>query len=105
MLSVLNDEQGQVHQIICSDFNDPDNLKEDIASYLRLLDKPVDTYVNNSGGPQGGPLIEADESEFRIAFERLLICNQIMAKAVFPGMKEKKAQGASSILFQHLLTK
>ena len=89
MLSVLNDEQGQVHQIICSDFNDPDNLKKDIASYLRLLDKPVDILVNNSGGPQGGPLIEADESEFRIAFERLLICNQIMAKAVFPGMKKK----------------
>ena len=89
VLSVLNDEQGQVHQIICSDFNDPDNLKKDVASYLRLLDKPVDILVNNSGGPQGGPLIEADESEFRIAFERLLICNQIMAKAVFPGMKKK----------------
>ena len=88
-LSLLNNEQGQIHQIICSDFNDPDNLKKDVGSYLGSLDKPVDILLNNSGGPHGGPLIEADESEFRDAFERLLICNQIMAKAVFPRMKEK----------------
>jgi 3-oxoacyl-[acyl-carrier protein] reductase len=44
--------------------------------------------VNNSGGPKGGALIDAVENEFRQAFERLLICNQILAKAVFPGMKE-----------------
>ena len=50
----------------------------------------VDILVNNSGGPHGGPLIEANEDEFRIAFERLLICNHILAKAVFPGMKEMK---------------
>jgi len=43
--------------------------------------------VNNSGGPHGGPLIEAKEDEFRLAFERLLICNQILAKAAVPGMK------------------
>ena len=49
----------------------------------------VDILVNNSGGPHGGPLIEADEDEFRTAFERLLICNHIMAKAVVPGMKDK----------------
>ena len=40
--------------------------------------------------PHGGPLIEADEDEFRVSFERLLICNHILAKAVVPGMKEIK---------------
>ena len=50
----------------------------------------MDILVNNSGGPHGGPLIDADEEEFRIAFERLLICNHILAKAVVPGMKKIK---------------
>ncbi len=88
-LSELNTERGQVHEIVCVDFNQPNNLKKKVASHLKSLEKPVDILVNNSGGPHGGLLIEADENEFRVAFERLLICNQIMAKAVFPGMREK----------------
>ncbi len=55
-------------------------MKENSCTY-RIL-------VNNSGGPHGGPLIEAKEDEFRIAFERLLICNQIMAQATVSGMKK-----------------
>ncbi len=88
-LSELNTERGQFHKIICVDFNQPNNLKKKVVSHLESLGKPVDILVNNSGGPHGGLLIEADENEFRVAFERLLICNQIMAKAVFPGMREK----------------
>ena len=80
---------GQNHQVVCADFNEPNELKERINAYINSLGKVVDILINNSGGPHGGPLIEADEDEFRIAFERLLICNQVMAKAVFPGMKKK----------------
>lgn len=88
-LLTLAEEHGQVHQTICADFNDPNSLKEKVNSHIRSLGKVVDILVNNSGGPHGGPMIEADEDEFRVAFERLLICNHIMAKAVFPGMREK----------------
>tara|TARA_B100001750_G_scaffold216742_1_gene201609 strand:- start:4005 stop:4604 length:600 start_codon:yes stop_codon:yes gene_type:complete len=72
------------------DFNKPEELKDKILKTLNSLDKSVDILVNNSGGPHGGPLIDADEEEFRIAFERLLICNHILAKAVVPGMKKIK---------------
>ena len=89
--SELNTDDNQIHGIICADFNHPNNLRNVINSYLETLDKPVDILINNSGGPPGGPLIEADEDEFRNAFERLLICNHIMAKAVFPGMREQRA--------------
>ena len=89
--SELNQKGNQNHQSICVDFDDPLDLKKKIKLYLGSLGKPVDILVNNSGGPHGGPLIEAEEEEFRIAFERLLICNHIMAKAIFPGMKENGA--------------
>ena len=76
---------------MCADFDDPETLKERVNSQISTLGKPVDILVNNSGGPHGGTLIEAEEDEFSIAFERLLICNHIMAKVVVPGMKEQRS--------------
>ena len=87
-LSELNEDNN--HSYVRANFDKPDELKENISIALKSLNKPVDILVNNSGGPHGGPLIEANEDEFRIAFERLLICNHILAKAVVPGMKEMK---------------
>ena len=87
--SELNTNHNQKHYSVCADFDNSIDLKNKIKMHLDSLGRSVDVLVNNSGGPQGGPLIEADENEFRTAFERLLICNHIMAKAVVPGMKEK----------------
>ena len=87
-LAELNNNQK--HSSVCANFDKPEQLKENISTALKSLNKPVDILVNNSGGPHGGPLIEANEDEFRVAFERLLICNHILAKAVVPGMKEMK---------------
>ena len=80
--------ESDQHSIVCADFNQPDELKIKINAFLDEYERSIDILVNNSGGPHGGPLIEAEEDEFRAAFERLLICNHIMAKAVVPGMKE-----------------
>ena len=75
----MNKEHNQEHHSICTDFDDPDDLKNKITMHIESIDKTVDILVNNSGD-RGGPLIEAEEDEFRIAFERLLICNHIMVK-------------------------
>ena len=87
-LSELSTDHGQVHFSLCADFNEPDQLKEKITNHMKVIVDQTNILVNNSGGPHGGALIDAKEDEFREAFERLLICNQIMAKAVVPGMKE-----------------
>ena len=87
--SELNTSHNQKHYSVCSYFDNSIDLKNKIKIHLDSLGRSVDVLVNNSGGPHGGPLIEADENEFRTAFERLLISNHIIAKAVVPGMKEK----------------
>ncbi|SUZ47715.1 uncharacterized protein METZ01_LOCUS569 [marine metagenome] len=87
-LTELSTEHGQNHATVCADFNKPDDLKQMIQSHLKESGYTYRILVNNSGGPHGGPLIEAKEDEFRIAFERLLICNQIMAQATVLGMKK-----------------
>ena len=86
-LSELSTNDGQTHFSLCADFNNPDQLKEKITGHMKVIVGHAHILVNNSGGPKGGALIDAVENEFRQAFERLLICNQILAKAVFPGMK------------------
>ena len=44
--------------------------------------------INNSGGPKGGPILNANISEFIEGFERHLICNHILAKTLIKGMKD-----------------
>ncbi|MDP6340055.1 MAG: SDR family oxidoreductase [Candidatus Marinimicrobia bacterium] len=84
-LGELSVAEGQNHSTVCADFNDIPSFKEKVKEHFT---KPVHILVNNSGGPHGGPLIDAQEEEFRVAFERLLIANQIMAQTIVPGMKE-----------------
>ena len=84
-LNNLSNKNGQIHSMICADFNNPEKLDEIVNNELN---KPVNILLNNSGGPHGGPLVDSSIDEFRDGFERLLICNQIMVKSVIEGMKK-----------------
>ena len=53
------------------------------------LNHPVHILINNTGGPPGGPIIEATEEAFLDTFNQHLICNHILAKAVIPSMKKE----------------
>ena len=47
-LSELNKEHNQEHHSICTDFDDPIDLKNKITMHIESLDKSVDILVNNS---------------------------------------------------------
>ncbi len=78
---------NQEHHTLQADFNKPEELKSALADYLKNEDA-VDILVNNSGGPPAGQAIDADETEYRIAFNRHVVCNQLLAQAVVPLMKK-----------------
>ncbi len=73
------------HDYLVADFSDPANLRAVITQYV--TEKNIDILVNNTGGPAGGPAINAGTDEFLSAFNSHLICNQILVQAVSPGMK------------------
>lgn len=83
-------KKEQSHSFIKADFNYANSLKTTVDNFINTLDKPVHILVNNSGGPKGGNILNADIDEFRQAFERLLIANQIITQAVAPLMKKNK---------------
>ena len=86
--SELDISKGQQHDYYQIDFSNPEKLKSVMP--LAVKNRDYDILVNNTGGPRGGAIIEADVNEFRNAFEQHLICNQLLVQAVFPAMKENK---------------
>ena len=84
----LNTDHGQKHEMIVADFSEPAQVKMAIDQFTAK--KKADILVNNTGGPPGGPAMDANVNEFLEAFNSHLICNQILAQALVPGMKKKE---------------
>lgn len=77
----------QAHDYLVADFTQAQDLKETVSTYLSTH-PPFHILINNTGGPAGGPIIDADLSEFERAYQMHLACNHLLAQAVVPGMKE-----------------
>lgn len=73
------------HATVEADFSQPNHVKEAIEKIVQ--NEPVHILVNNTGGPPGGPIADAEIQAFQNAFEQHLICNHILAQAVLPSMK------------------
>ena len=78
----------QQHNYLVADFSRPDEVGKVIRDHVSK--NPVHILVNNSGGPQAGPIIEATEEAFLNTFNQHLVCNHILTKAVVPSMKKEK---------------
>lgn len=76
---------GQKHSFLVADFSKPAELKKVIDTYIKE-GNTIHILINNSGGPKGGPIKDAHVDEFLAAFNQHLICNHILAQAVYPGM-------------------
>ncbi len=78
-------DDGQQHQYLVADYSRYQQVEEVVSAYLHK--HTIHILVNNSGGPAGGPVTEAEPGAFIAAFEQHLICNQILSRLVVPGMK------------------
>lgn len=73
---------------LSADYDRPDELRAAVSAYVAA--KPCTILINNTGGPPGGPIIDALAEEFLLAFNRHLVCNQILAQTLLPEMRAKK---------------
>ena len=87
VINSLNNDQGQSHNSVCVDFNDPHELQRVIHD---KLDKEIDILINNSGGPHGGLLENSSLEEFKVAFDRLMLSSQIISSFALGNMKKQK---------------
>lgn len=84
----LSTISGQMHDLLCADFSNPEQLKNELQKYLLNQTADVHILVNNTGGPQGGPIVTAKTDEFIQTFNNHLICNHILTQALVDGMKK-----------------
>jgi 3-oxoacyl-[acyl-carrier protein] reductase len=77
---------NQSHNYLVADFLEPNELK----NILQITDLQFHILVNNTGGPAGGPIFNAEIGEFEKAFTLHLKCNHILVQALVPFMKTAK---------------
>ncbi|MCX6147063.1 MAG: SDR family oxidoreductase [Candidatus Kapabacteria bacterium] len=78
----LNTHFGQKHNYIVADFSKPVEL----IKTLEFVNLPVLILVNNTGGPNGGPIMNAKIEDFESAFTNHLKCNHLLVQKFAPGM-------------------
>jgi 3-oxoacyl-[acyl-carrier protein] reductase len=81
---------GQKHDYLVADFNHPEDVLKIAGQYIEQNKVNFHILVNNSGGPPAGPITKAKIEDFRLAFERHLIVNQLLAGMLLEGMKKER---------------
>ncbi|MFN7728524.1 MAG: SDR family oxidoreductase [Bdellovibrio sp.] len=78
---------GTGHEVISADLSDLESLKK--AVLPKLAQMGVTILVNNSGGPKGGALIDADINEFEGAIRAHVLAAHLIVQTILPSMKSK----------------
>ncbi len=74
------------HRYLAVDFDNPKTLRDVVHEHL-ANHEPVHILLNNTGGPPGGAIADADTEAFTATFSRHLVCNHLLAQAVLPEMR------------------
>ena len=86
VINELEANEKQAHSFICADFDSSDVLINKVTDFVNE-NSPIHILVNNSGGPAPGPVLDSVPEEYIEGFNRHLINNHNLAKALIPGMK------------------
>lgn len=87
VLAALPTPAGQTHRYLVADYADPTHLAATVAADLAAHPAGYQILINNTGGPPAGPLLAAAPAAFEAAFRQHVVCNQLLAQALVPGMQ------------------
>ena len=82
----LDTSKGNSHRYVVADFTSRSELQTAGESALDIANGMIHILVNNTGGPPGGPIMDAELEAFDRAFGMHLIGNHILTRLVVPGM-------------------
>jgi len=84
VLTELPNNGSQQHDYIIADFSNP----QQVAEAVKATKNHYHILINNTGGPPGGPIVNAEIDAFAKAFTQHLQTNHVLTQATIPGMKE-----------------
>lgn len=87
-LAEIKELNNLEHACFQADFNDTDSLQEVAKQIAEAYS--VDILVNNTGGPPGGSIADAQINAFESAFRQHLLANHTLVQHLLPGMKSRR---------------
>lgn len=78
--------EQQHHHWLAADFAEVPSVEAAATTLTREDGRTFHILVNNTGGPPPGKAIDADARAYLAAFNAHVICAQVLAKALAPGM-------------------
>lgn len=94
---------GQTHRFVVADFSNWENVAEAAQQHVSAHG-PVHILVNNTGGPPAGALIESSQNDLASAFAQHVLCNQALAQATAPGMRDAQYGRIVNIISTSVVT-
>ena len=85
-LKDLPQKENQTHSFLVADFSNPNQVKETVSDYI-AKSNPIHIVINNTGGPPGGQIVDANSNEFISAMNLHLISYHEILQAILPKMK------------------
>ena len=86
-LATLPEVSSGSHDFAVADFSNSNNVSGVATDLVKTHE--FDILINNTGGPAGGPISEANTDAFIATFEQHLLCNHKLVQALLPGMRSK----------------
>ncbi len=86
-LTTLDGDKNQTHRHLVADFTDPTLLRDKVLAHIDSVGPHV-ILVNNTGGPPSGPIVDAGPDAFMTALSNHVVCNQLLAQTLLPGMQD-----------------
>ncbi len=87
--SELATNHQQHHKYLIADFSQPMQVSQVAKTYISEGNQ-IHILINNTGGPPGGPIVNATTDAFESAFQQHLLCNHLLMQAVVDGMKQAR---------------
>lgn len=79
---------GSGHRFVTADLSDLAHLQKEVVPEIEKFE--CDILVNNSGGPKGGPLMDAAIEEFESALRPHVMASHLLMRACLPTMKARR---------------
>jgi len=86
VLDQLPNNGNQKHSYVVADFTNPQQVSDAVIQTKKIYH----ILINNTGGPPGGDIVDADINDFAKAFTQHLQTNHLLAQAVIPKMKTER---------------
>jgi 3-oxoacyl-[acyl-carrier protein] reductase len=88
---VVGTLKGKGHRVLACDLSDLAQIHSKVGKVVAELaacGDQIDILVNNSSGPKGGSILDAQPEEFMKAMTQLLMASQTLAQVLVPAMKK-----------------